>query len=283
MHGYSGYINEDDIYHGYRESILPYFINCCGYIKIGDIDVYLKRTRVDCYLIYLINGTGHYKLNHSTTAVDAGSVIIYRPDQDQDYFYKSLEKAEFYWIHFTGTHAESLLDDLNFTNGSVYQVGMHTEFIALFENIIHELQIKKANYHQLCISYLLQLLSSFSRKVSLQKTDRSLTNNSYMENVIKAMNLEFHQEHSIEYYAKISNLTVFQFIRNFKKITQFTPAKYIEKIRVAKAKELLCDSDLSITEISCIVGYKDPFYFSKVFKKSTSIAPSEFRINLSDH
>lgn len=279
MYGYSGSVLDDDVYLGRRELTIPYFINCCGYIKIDDIDVSLKRTRMDCYLIYLINGVGHYIIGNDTIPANAGSIIIYRPSQYQDYYYKAFEKAELYWIHFTGNQAESLLNDLYFINSNIYQVGIHTEYIELFEDIIHELQIKKPHFHQLCISYLLQLLSTFSRDAIFLQSREKIFKNNCMENVIKAMNEEFQQEYTIEYYAKMSNLSVFQFIRNFKKATQYSPGKYIEKIRIAKAKELLYDSNLSITEISSIVGYKDPFYFSKVFKKSTSITPSEFRSN----
>ena len=279
MHGYSGTIFKDDVYTGHRELEFPYFINCCGYVKIDDIDVSLKRTRVDCYLIYLVNGVGRYNIANATIEADAGSIIIYKPNQYQDYYYKAFEKAELYWIHFTGAHAESILDELVFSEGNIFQVGIHVEYIQLFENIIHELQFKKPCYQQLCIGYLLQLLSSFSRNASLLQNDGQIYGNDFMENIIKVMNMEFQQEHFIDYYAKMSNLSIFQFIRNFKKITRFSPAKYIEKIRIAKAKELLCDSNLSIKEISGIVGYKDPFYFSKVFKKSTNITPSKFRAN----
>jgi AraC family transcriptional regulator, arabinose operon regulatory protein len=280
MYGYSGSVLEDNVYLGHRELSIPYFINCCGYLKLDDFDVSVNRTRMDFYLIYLINGEGHYITGNTTITAQAGSIIIYRPDEHQKYFYNAIENAELYWIHFTGGQAESLMDELDFTGSNFFQVRIHAEFIELFENIIHELQIKKPHFHQLCISYLLQLLSSFSRDASALRNGEKIPENSILENVIKVMNEEFHQEHEMEYYAKKSELSLFQFIRNIKKLTRYSPAKYIEKLRIAKAKELLRDSSLSITKISAIVGYKDPFYFSKVFKKASGITPSEFRNRL---
>jgi AraC-like DNA-binding protein len=44
-----------------------------------------------------------------------------------------------------------------------------------------------------------------------------------------------------------------------------------------KSKELLIDTDLTINEISDVVGYNDPFYFSKVFKRNTGLTPTAFR------
>ena len=280
MYSYSGSVLEDDVYLGHRELSMPYCINCCGYIRIDDFDVSLNRTRMDFYLIYLINGAGHYITGNDTITAKAGSIIIYRPEEHQHYYYEAFEKTELYWIHFTGSQAESLMNELDFSGNNFYQIGIHAEYIELFENIIHELQIKKPHFHQLCISYLLQLLSSFSRDAGFLQNSEKAPENNYLENVIKVMNEEFQQEHAMDYYAKKSNLSLFQFIRNFKKLTRYSPAKYVEKLRIAKARELLRDSSLSITEISAIVGYKDPFYFSKVFKKASSITPSEFRIRI---
>lgn len=280
MYSYSGSVLADDVYLGHSDLTRPYIINCCGYIKLDDIDVSLNRTRKDFYLIYLINGAGHYISGNDTITAKAGSIILYKPNQHQDYYYKAVEKAELYWIHFTGSQAESLVDELDLAGSNFHQVGIHAEYIELFENIIHELQIQKPHFNQLCTSYLIQLMSSFSRDAGFLKNRAETYVENYMENIIKAMNEEFQQEHAIEHYAEMCNLSLFQFIRNFKKSTRYSPGKYIEKLRIAKAKELLCDSSLSITEISGIVGYKDPFYFSKVFKKASGIAPSEFRSSI---
>ncbi|GGO03395.1 response regulator transcription factor [Saccharibacillus kuerlensis] len=54
-------------------------------------------------------------------------------------------------------------------------------------------------------------------------------------------------------------------------------SEYLNKIRVTKAEELLRGGELSISEISGRVGYSDPGYFTKVFKKHTGFSPSQYR------
>lgn len=277
MEGYSGTTYEDDVYNGRANCLVPYYINCCGYLKASGIDVALKRTRKDYYLVYLINGIGHYKLGGNTLSVDAGNIILYRPWEDQDYYYTAAEKAEIYWIHFTGSEVKNSLSDLSFSTGNIYKAGIDSDCINIFENIIHELQIKKPQYHLLCIGHLLQLLSFFSRRVIFLQKGEGIFKNYYMEKVIKSMHAEFHQKHTIDYYSKMCNLSLYQFIRNFKIATGMPPAKYIEKLRIAKAKELMTNTNLTLSEISGIVGYNDPFYFSKVFKRITDTTPTAFR------
>ena len=53
---------------------------------------------------------------------------------------------------------------------------------------------------------------------------------------------------------------------------------YLTKVRIEKAKDLLSTTMLNSSEIACGVGYKDPHYFSSVFKKITGLSPKEFRL-----
>lgn len=65
--------------------------------------------------------------------------------------------------------------------------------------------------------------------------------------------------------------------RLFKKETDLNLTEYITSVRVEKAKKLLLSPDLTITQISDLVGYKDAGYFSAVFKRLTGQTPHEFR------
>lgn len=57
-------------------------------------------------------------------------------------------------------------------------------------------------------------------------------------------------------------------------------SKYLTAMRVEKAKELLEDDRLSVEQIAELVGYRDYFYFTKVFKKASGVSPSGYRKGL---
>ena len=69
-------------------------------------------------------------------------------------------------------------------------------------------------------------------------------------------------------------------IWKFKKELNITPANYITMCRINKAKQLLFDSDLSISQIAESCGYANAYYFSNAFKKIEGISPSDFRKNV---
>lgn len=56
-----------------------------------------------------------------------------------------------------------------------------------------------------------------------------------------------------------------------------TPVQYITELRMNKAKELLINTDFSVSQISEICGYDNVYYFSNTFKKLTGISPLKFR------
>jgi len=63
----------------------------------------------------------------------------------------------------------------------------------------------------------------------------------------------------------------------FKEITGSTPIEYLIRVRMNKAKEWIKEDRHSIREISEFVGFHDAFYFSKCFKKSEGMSPTEYR------
>ena len=56
-----------------------------------------------------------------------------------------------------------------------------------------------------------------------------------------------------------------------------TMKTYIEAVRMEKAKQMLMNKELSVTEVAAYTGYSDPNYFSKVFRKYTGMSPRGYR------
>lgn len=57
--------------------------------------------------------------------------------------------------------------------------------------------------------------------------------------------------------------------------------EYIRKLRIEKAMDLIGSSKLSLSEIAYLTGFSDQSHFTRIFKKHTSVSPSEYKKNLS--
>ena len=68
------------------------------------------------------------------------------------------------------------------------------------------------------------------------------------------------------------------FRRSFKRHTSLSPLAYLNRMRIGRAKDLLrLEPSLSVGEISCRCGFRDPLYFSTAFKHAEGISPLEYR------
>ncbi|MDA3940842.1 MAG: AraC family transcriptional regulator, partial [Spirochaetia bacterium] len=85
---------------------------------------------------------------------------------------------------------------------------------------------------------------------------------------------------TLEETASHCNLSSFYFSKLFKKEKGITFIDFLTNERIQEAKELLENGHLSIKEISGKIGYSDPNYFTKVFKKVESISPTAYRSNI---
>lgn len=88
------------------------------------------------------------------------------------------------------------------------------------------------------------------------------------------------EELDLEKTASRFNLSIYYFSRTFKEILGYNFSDYVNIIRINKAKHILKNESMSIKEACYTVGYSDPNYFSKVFKKYEGISPTEYKLRM---
>ena len=72
-------------------------------------------------------------------------------------------------------------------------------------------------------------------------------------------------------------LSAFHFARLFRKITGTTPHAYLAGLRLERARRLLAETDLPISEVGARVGYENQSHFTKIFHEATGLTPRAFR------
>jgi len=87
----------------------------------------------------------------------------------------------------------------------------------------------------------------------------------------------YHKEISLEETAQFCNLSTFYFSKIFKEHKKQNFINYLTEIRINEAKRLLKETNLSMREISNDIGYHDPNYFTRVFKRVVNCSPSDYR------
>ena len=146
--------------------------------------------------------------------------------------------------------------------------------------MIQELQLCRDDYPEMLEIQLRQIFIKLHRYFN---TITKVDNSQIAEDIDKAMlyfSEHYNEDICIEDYAEKHHMSTSWFIRNFKQYTGSTPMQYILSKRIYNAETLLQNDHYNITEISNIIGYDNPLYFSRIFKKVKGISPSEYRKNI---
>lgn len=98
-----------------------------------------------------------------------------------------------------------------------------------------------------------------------------------IQKIVEYLDLNYSQKISFSHLADMAHFSEAHLSKTFKKETGTTITQHIIQIRCKKAAQLLKDTDLSVQEISCFVGYLDNNYFVKIFKKQYGLTPTAFR------
>ena len=95
------------------------------------------------------------------------------------------------------------------------------------------------------------------------------------------VDLNFHEQVSLDTAAKMCNLSYCYFSRQFKKIMGKSFTEYLNFIRIRESEKLLAASEKDITETALTTGFSNSSYFIKQFKRYKGISPKKFKDRIS--
>ena len=281
------YINSaywHDKFLDFKDKSRPLFVCSCGtyhLIKKSKFSTHRPRGRLDFQIIYIASGKSHFYFNGVEQIITAGNMVIYRPKEEQRYYYYGVDHTEVYWVHFTGGNVTNTLRKYGIAdNMHVIHTGTSLEYKHIFEQMIKELRYCKDDYEELLVNYLQHLLILIHRSINSKPREKNPLLMHEMDNAVRYFHENYNKPICIEEYAARQHMSVSWFIRNFKEYTEATPAQYLLSLRISNAQTLLETTNYNVTEIAEIVGYDNPLYFSRIFKKQSGMSPSEFRKHL---
>lgn len=245
------------------------FVNNFGYNKNINQEFCVKRKkgRLDYQIIYIDKGYGHFLLDGKFIKADKGSLIILQPGKENHYEFPAEALSDYYWIHFTGTGVYELLKKLKLDQ-SIFTIGDFYEFKEIIKSMSKVAAIEDFTTDSYLSSSIGMLLSQISKKLYVPENPlRKVLIRMQNENINTLSNSE---------YADMCRLSEYHFIRIFKKFTGVTPHRYMAKITVTKAIDLLSTTTLNISEIAHLLDFDDSLYFSRFFKKETGVSPQNF-------
>ncbi|HEX2927529.1 MAG TPA: helix-turn-helix transcriptional regulator, partial [Ruminiclostridium sp.] len=110
----------------------------------------------------------------------------------------------------------------------------------------------------------------------VRKQTRNYSTSLKVEKVIQHMYENMCSKITITELSEMVNLSPAYLSKAFRETTEYSVIEYFNKIKIDKAKELLIEGDKKVKQVAESVGFKDEFYFSRIFKKIEGVSPSEY-------
>ena len=282
MYANTAYLN--NTLHAIKDKSKPLIVTSCGTYRLytkPKLPTLRPRGRVDYQLLYIAAGKAHFYFDGKEQIITAGHMVLYRPKEPQKYDYYGEDQTEVYWVHFTGSDVKNILRSYGLTDDKrVFYCGSGLDYQNLFRTMINELQMCKEKYSEMLEMYLKQVFIMLERYFANAARIEPIRVIEEIDKATKYFNEHYNEDINIEEYTQKNYVSISWFIRAFKQCTGSTPMQYILSKRISNAETLLLDHSYNITEIAQIVGYDNPLYFSRIFKKIKGLSPSEYRKNI---
>lgn len=259
---------------------LFYCIQEIGHFKAFQ-PYYTERASLPSYLMkFTLSGTGQLKYQDKVYILEAGDVFFIDCENYQYYKTISREPWEMDWIHLYGGNAKFFYQEFVKNGSNIF----HTDSAHVHNNPIHLimaklLQLQKEPNAKTDFQSSL-LIHELLNELLLQKYELDFADSDIPDTVIavkKYLDLNFRKGITLETLEEKFHLNRYQIAKDFSKYIGMPPIEYQISQKISYAKDLLRYSKLSVKEVALEIGLENFAYFSRLFKKKTGFAPSEYR------
>ncbi|MDR1108656.1 MAG: AraC family transcriptional regulator [Spirochaetaceae bacterium] len=234
------------------------------------------RTLPEFQLVYITRGQGMFWAEDITHRVNPGSLLLVLPG------IKHLYKPDFetgwmeYWVGFTGDFFSRLVFEGYLSPEFIFfEIGLHDAVVSIFNRILEEVKAQEPLYQLNACAGILSLIAEM-----LTRRRRQSQPNYYQKIVEKAkylMETNIYNAVNIPSISEQIGVSSSRLTEIFKTYTSMTPYQYYIHIKIHKAESLLEEGDMPVKEVAYRMGFEDQYYFSRLFKNKTGVAPSDWK------
>jgi AraC-like DNA-binding protein len=233
------------------------------------------RTLNEFQIIYITAGKGTFEVGERVYSVKEGHALLILPGEK--HLYKPDETTGWteYWVGFKGEVFSNMLKRNYLRSDTVYfEPGVHPHFLTIFETILNEVYTQQPLYQiKTCALIFLLIADLLSR-------ERRRSQPGHYEQIVEktkyVMSQKIYETISLENLAAEIGFSTSRLNEIFKTYTGMTPYQYFIDIKIYEAKILL-EQKMSVKETAFKLGFNDQYYFSRLFKIKTGIAPSDWK------
>ncbi len=238
-------------------------------------------------LWYLVRGKCRHRIDNHDFTLNRGDMIFIPPFSYHSMYEGSEDLVvigvDFTESFFSGTEADRTIMQYCVTPIRLKQSEKLSVLLANddIEDLILEMfqeYTEKKTFHNIIIKsdltkliVLIERMLNENQEMAYSKMDRMMTD------VLKYIHSNFNEKISVKDLCNEIHMSETFLTNSFKAITGKTVVEYVNDLKINKAKQLLVETDMRVTDISYELGFSDGAYFNRVFKKKVKLTPNAYR------
>lgn len=258
-----------------KQKCLPFYLSGIG---VTDPEYHIVREKglISHQILFTKAGAGELLVDGKKYILGKGSLFYIAPQIPHEYYPQKQDDWTTCWLVFRGDNLADIMPAMGFHRCIVEKSIVHPEIEKKFQRILSVIKDpidgdERASL--LLYDYLLTIRLALQEKEKRGRYHQG----SLLDAALIYMEENYARDISLEDLANISVVTKQHFCRLFKARMGMRPLEYLARKRVAVARGLLMNTQMSVAEIGRQVGYDNPTYFGMVYKKYEGISPSEYR------
>lgn len=272
----------NDIYKNARSGDLilnQLFITHIGYFPKA-FNHFRERRKgcADNIFIYCVQGKGWYIVDKKKYEVGPNQ-FIHLPATSSYLRYGAHEEQPWtiFWVHFSGKDMNSFnnLMSISIDDGP-HTIPYNEKGLNIWNEMYHSLEMgyskDNLNNANMCLYHFLATFLYPDRHFTMPY-DKEI-----IRETIDFMRENLNGRFTVEDFAIRHKLSASHFTKLFHTATGIPPVEYFIQLKIQKSCQLLFNTNTKIKDVANQVGYDDPYYFSRLFKKRMLISPEQYRV-----
>jgi len=255
------------------------FLTETGELAIEEGSIWDSGGRTaDNLLAYCTKGEGIVLLAGEQVPVSGEQFFIVPPGETFKYYSVLNTKSRFLIARFNGKISQHMSHEFSVVRNLVPSVNNMVAnremlFDEIFNNLSKGFHDQNLEYVNFCFGHLLATFI-YANRTSDDLADES---NPAVRRAIQFLEKNLHKKLSLRQIANEAGYSPTYFTTLFRKATNYSPLSYFTHLKILKACEFLDYTRMKVKEISFQLGYFDPYYFTRDFKKKMGMSPRQYR------
>ena len=224
----------------------------------------------DC-LVYVIDGKMRYTFDDGSIIEVAAGDVLFLACGSVYSMYNLSSVYSFIFVDFMFSPVVGIEKKSMF-----YHMQNVRNVETMFRRMLEKWRLQKPAAREDCISLIYSVYAEIIRNQSVVYV--TVSKRRQIDLAIQYISENFTNEAlSVEKVAEHATMSESHFRRVFKSVYRVSPVKYINMLRINRAKELIRYSGAAFSQIAAETGFSNLYYFSRVFKKEVGCTPSEYK------